>query len=466
MSALAVEHDPQLLIEDPPLLVAVARTYGPLRAVTPEQAPVIRAAVEHDRSLLPRWQRRGDGVHEWAEPHHYARGRMWVRAGRLGRDVSGHVHWREETFTEAPHVNWRTREHWLEVVVTAAIKLRPQALATRRGTVTAERFRDYCRQLSIHGHPGTGRRCIVRVDRLAELLGVSKSTVQRCQATAEDLGLVVVMVPARMLNMDETLRARQSGSAQRGLANDLALVIPDWLPRGAINRAPIIPVQNSHDTPTMRYPGAVEHLQQRGSFGPNTRSARRKEPAPPAPHQPETVESAADRPQAASRNANTDWKRPSGRSYDPHAMAVARELVDQLPWLRGVQPGRLEPALRRFVRCRRPWAARDVTAAIDDANQRLRRASMTQTLVKNPPALLAKYLRDFDPDADHPRAWMDLDAFNREPVSQIQARNRVLLEIHRDGGSGVADTETRTATAATIRDDLAARRAARHNPAE
>lgn len=433
-------------------VVALARSYGPLRAVSADQAPVVRAATEHNRHLLPKWQRHGDGIHEWAEPHHYSHGRTWIRTARPLAGPCGRVQWRRETYTGRPHVNWRSRDHWLDLVVPTAIKLRPDALHTRRGTVTADRLAAYCRELSKHANPSTGRRCIVRVDRLAELLGVSKSTVQRCQLAAEDLGLYVVTSPGRMLTAEETYQARRRGSCQRGMANDAALVVPSWIPHEAID-GPHPARRRGHDTPTSGGYSKSGNLLIPTSFSRQPRSAGRTEPPPAARHR---RKGSHPQPQTTPQEPQSGAPSAPQRVYDPLALDVARGLSQRLPWLRDTAPGRLEPMLRRFVRCRRPWAARDVVEAIDQINARLRRASMTHHLVKNPPALLASYLRDLDVDADHPRGWMDVEDLTRTPVSATQRRNQLLLEIHRQGGSaGLASSQTRAAALAQIRAELA-----------
>jgi hypothetical protein len=111
--------------------------------------------------------------------------------------------------------------------------------------------------------------------------------------------------------------------------------------------------------------------------------------------------------------------------YDPDALQLAVQLRWTLPWLRTASPGRLEPGLRRFVRCRLPWTARDLVDAIDTLNSRLGRASMTTGLIRHPAGLLASYLRGLDVDADHPRGG-DLDpSLDRpEPLSATQRANR------------------------------------------
>jgi hypothetical protein len=356
--------------------IATARRYGPLRSCTPRQAPVIRRAAPHDRSVLPRWQRGGDGVHYFAAPAAY----QGLRA-------------------------WRSRSHWLAVVVPLAIKARPEAM--ERHPVAEPTFTAYLQMLSLHAHQGTGRRCIVRPDRLAELLELSKRTVQRCQKLAEDLGLYVVVTPGRMLTETECYEARSHGSRQRGLSNEAALVVPTHLGWEAWRAAEPSPGEADVTPTSGRDPAGLTPHDTLSLAA----AATGAEPPPAAPrHQPQ-----GSRRQTRRRS----------RVYDPDALRLAVELRWTLPWLRTASPGRLEPGLRRFVRARIPWTGRDLVDAIDTLNTRLGRASMTAGLVRHPVGLLASYLRGLDVDADHPRAG-DLDPTLHwpQPLTRTQRANR------------------------------------------
>lgn len=462
----------------------VARRYGRLRRVTPEQADVVRRAAEYDRSVLPRWQRGGDGFHIVADPGAYA--------GLL---------------------SWRSREHWLDVVVPAAIAARPEVL---RDTVAPAMFALYARTLSLYAL-SNGRRCIVRPDRLAELMGVSEPTVHRCRRAAVRLELIALVFQGDMLNATQTWTCRQQGSRQRGLSNEYGLVVPSWLPHsaawtsnrragiaGEATRAPgsVLPLwRTPQSTPNPKHSlTPLPEVSTEGRYSsPSTvpsgtrcaqtaRSARGTEPPPAAlsredeqrdppsadgrrrrgaaPQPPQAPTEAVAGPAVASpvvRGPGRGSERPSAppesgaasgsrgaqprRSTDPAAMALARALIDALPWLAGTPAGRLERTLRRFAT--RPsgldWTAGDVIDAIEAMNRRLGRASMTRTLVRNPWGLLASYLRDLDPDADHPLAGVDLDdaairtRIAARPVERatgrtaaIRRRNAQLLAERRD----------------------------------
>ncbi len=403
--------------------VHTARSYGPLRSCTPPQAPMILLAAEVDRRVLPRWQRGGDGHHEWASAKDY-----------LGLP------------------GWTSRQHWLDVVVPAALRLRGESLERRQ--VSEHMFLQWCDAVSLHAHRRTGRRCIVRPDRLAELMGVAKRSVQRCQKAAEDLGLYVVVVPGRMLTEAEVRVCRVQGSRQRGLSNDAALVVPGWLHHEI--SMPDFVAEKSHVTPTSgKYRSSLK-VTTISSF--TQRSAGDTEPT-----------TSARRQQRGRRGASASQGPPSGsksrsrRVYDTEALALARELVLRLPWLAGTAPGRLEPSLRRFVKCRAPWTAGDLVTAIDARNRRLGRASMTREVVRQPLGLLATYLRDLDVDADHPLGpdYIPDPARPRRPLlSHTQVANQARAEAARTRAQ-VATPEHAAAAVAAIRSQLRAARVAR-----
>jgi hypothetical protein len=316
----------------------------------------------------------------------------------------------------------------------------------------------WCDTVSLYAHRRTGRRCIVRPDRLAELMGVSKRTVQRCQKVAEDLGLYVVIVAGRMLTFEEVRACREHGSRQRGLSNDASLVVPSWL--SSKIAMPEFRDQNSNVTPTSgRYRSAFK-LTVISSF--TERSAGRTEPTPSARQQTKSRSG----PQRASKrlrghqNVSTGPVQRRRRVYDHQALELAHELVLRLPWLSGIAPGRLEPSLRRFTNCRAPWTAADVCTAIDARNRRLSRAAMTKDIVRSPLGLLATYLRDLDPDADHPLGpdyVPDPAKPRRTALSRVQEANRQRVEaahMRRE----TASPEARDAAVAAIRADLRSRR--------
>lgn len=259
-------------------------------------------------------------------------------------------------------------------------------------------------------------------------------------------------------------------------------------PRRPARRAGLAAVAVDESVSTLTPPrrwslsDSISHF--RSSLRPNHAPQGQSEP-PPAARATRRgvgsrVKSGHARPQRGSQRAQAAADRPASaaartrRVYDPVALETARELVELLPWLAGVRPGRIETMLRRFVNASLPWTARDVVTAIDQLNKRLGRASMTRDVVKAPVALLASYLRGLELEADHPR--LDLaeeisaGAARGEAFSQRRRDNLALLERVREARAAGRDlaevlspatTAAAAAKASAIRDELAARRAAR-----
>lgn len=422
------------------MVVDRARGFGRLRRAAFDQAPTIRVAAAVDRRVLPRWQRDGDGHHEWAHPGAY-------------REVT----------------SWSSRVQWLDVVVPTAIRLRPDVLEQHH--VSAEMLQHWADTVSLFAHRTSGRRCIVRPDRLAELMQCAKRTVQRCQKAAEELGLYVIVTPGRMLTEEEVRRVRERGSRQRGLSNDAALAVPAWLQseilsrRSAHSKSDVTPTSGRALSPFRLTPVVPLEPRSAGETEPPSaaRQQRRGPGAPPrALRAPERPSGAAERP---SRGRTTPQRGPR-RVYDPDALQLARDLVGSLQWLTGVSPGRLEPGLRRFVRCRVPWSVLDIITAIDASNRRNGRAAMTRSRVKHPVGLLAKYLRDFDADADHPLGpdyRPDPTRPRRTALSPVQVANVQRLEDAR-ARRAAADPARAQEHAQAARDAIRAARPDPENP--
>lgn len=392
MSALMVETPPPLAFSpaEPALLVRAARAASRgLRLATPETAALLRAAGRLDKTVLPRWQPYGEGIHQWATPGAYTAGIHYERGTPVrvkGRNGWGWVTPRVAT-KRGPHIAWTSKAQWLTAVEAALDARGPEVLCVRTvgGTVAKvarATFLAYSAQLADHAHQPTGRRIIVRPMTLAQELQVHVKTVRRCQRILEDMGFYVVLTPGRMLTLDEKCAAYEKGSYQRGMANEAALVVPrEFSTTPAPPRSP----RTLNVPPTSGRYMRLKKLTVVSSLG-VVRGM--KEPPPAAPHQ--------------------ERGRHPNRVYDPAALDLARNLVLMLPWLTATPPGRLEPALRRFARSPLPWTARDVVDAIDQTNARMGRASMTRELVKQPVGLLNNYLRHFDPQADHPNPHLAL----------------------------------------------------------
>ncbi len=326
----------------PPVSVAEIRALYGRRSCTPERATLVRRLAAHDRGVLPRWHagEQRDGIHYRAAEGAYA--------GLLA---------------------WSGRQHFLAFVVPVAVACGRQEL--RAAGVSAGTFVLWARVESLYCQDQrTGRRCVVRPDTVAAVSGLHERTVQRCRAAAGVLGLRVAVFAGRMLTVTECVQARRRGCRQRGLSAEAAFTIPSPI-RGAVVAA----------TPT------------RGT--------------PPFPHNSpsntSTVTGSAEKTGAASP-PQPRQRRPR-RPRDRRPLILALGLAQLVPWLRTERPGRLAPALTRFATSDPGWTAQDVVQVIDAANARLGYTSLTETHVKTRPAVvLAWYLRDVDPVADHPRA--------------------------------------------------------------
>ena len=312
------------------------------RSCALEHAGTVRQLSRRDRSVLPRWHQddRGEenahrGVHVAAPAGAYA----GIRA-------------------------WNGREHWLTIVVPVAIAVHRDVL--RREQVSPDTFRLWAEVESGYAQDQrTGRRCIVRPATVASVMGMHVDVARTCRRVARRIGLQVVVLMGRMLNVDECTAARRRGSRQRGLSTETALTIPDPL-RLAVDSA----------SPTRGRPRTNKtHLE---IPFPHGLAAEKKEAAPPPP----STEAARHRRKCRQ---------------------VASDLVQNLPWLAGERPGRLAPALRPFVASEVPWSAQDVLDALGDLLQRNDRGAIRSDRIRTRPAvLLAALLRQLDPEADHP----------------------------------------------------------------
>lgn len=237
MSAAVVELEPTYdPYSDPHAVLAAARSYGPLRAVKPgEQAAIVREAVNYDASLLPRWQRGGEGVHALATPQDYAHGVHWIPTKTPVCAEDGRTYYVRKVASGVPHLPWRSRDHWLQVLLPEALDLRPE---TWRGVIARDEVIRIMTTATTIAHESTGRACIVRLDRLAELCDVSEQKIRRCWEVVRQLGLAVLMVPGRMLDANERYKAWQGGSRQRGLANEWSFVTPARAPRALMATTP------------------------------------------------------------------------------------------------------------------------------------------------------------------------------------------------------------------------------------
>ena len=256
-------------------------------------------------------------------------------------------------------IGWTSRNHYLLATVPAVVLARPEVLKAHH--VETATFMRWIARKSLYAQDRTsGRTVIVRPDTVAGLMVASESTAHRCQRAARELGLELVLLPGRMLTEIETYRARKAGSPQRGLSTVSAFVVPRWLQR------PVV-----HDTPT-RGTSITTSVADSHTFN-NTSGRPKSAPLRSAPHQ---------------RRQSPAWP-------------LAKELAEQAIFLRKCPPGRIAGQLRRYQTAPLPWRASQMLRAMDAVNVRLGYTSPVRAK-KAPWALLAWYLRQIDPVADHP----------------------------------------------------------------
>jgi len=338
---------PALVAAEPGRLgryAARARVVRTHRVCAGEDAGFVRTACLYDRAVLPRWHQDDRGDRNAHRGVHYAA----PAGGYAGIRV------------------WHGRQHWLTFVVPVAIALHRDLL--RMQELSPATFALWARVESGYAQDQrTGRRCIVRPDTVASVMGCQVNTVRKCRRIARRIGLQVVIVLGRMLSAAECWAARRRGSRQRGLSTEAAFTIPSPI---ALRRV--------SDTPTR---GPTAHPETHHPCPPlGGARAEQKEAAPP-PHR---------------------HRGSPGRSA---ARRLAADLVHTVPWLHSERPGRLVPALSRFAAGRPAWTAQDVLDAVQTIRERRGLVTtLTDIQIRTRPAVvLAAFLRQLDHHDDHPR---------------------------------------------------------------
>jgi hypothetical protein len=334
----------------PVTALAIRCLYGQ-RECTAETAHLVRSTGIYDRRVLPRWHAEDTG---WSNRH---RG----------------VHHRAPAGAYAHVRPWSGRARWLQEVLPLALtmfapELKAAGISARTFTRWAEVETMYC------ADQRTGRRCVVRPITVAKVAGLGKSTVQKCRALAEALGLRVVVFRGRMLTVDECTGARARGSRQRGLSSEAAFTIPQAVENQHQN--------TSTETPTRGMRASSEKSPSRSLTYRGTSAETKETASPPRPER-------------------------RRKCRDRRTVILARDLQAQVPWLRGSTLSAIIPTVHRFaVDPLMPWTAYDVITHMDGVNRRLGYTSLAQDFIRTcPAAVLAWYLRrdQVDPQADHPR---------------------------------------------------------------
>lgn len=341
--------------------VALWELYGQ-RECIPGTAYLVRHFGALDPGIKPRW-------------HHDDTG--WENRSR-----GTHSHAPEGAYA---HIRvWNGREDWLSFVVPTAMAFHADVLETEH--VTRATFTRWAEAESLYANPRTGRRCIVRPITVAKVAELGKSTVDRCRRVANKLGLRVVVLPGRMLKRSETWPGRERTSRQRGMSAETAFTASGVVDNLVLKQRIEVPTRG---VALLDSAGRSRGLTYRAASGESKETA-----SPPRPKR------------------RRKWR------YQP-AVTVARDLQALAPWLRGTRLGEI---IRVVHRCATdplmPWTAYDVVTHMDSVNRARGFTSMTQDHIRTTAAgLLGWYLRDVDPQADHPR----LNAFQSGTAAEQRA---------------------------------------------
>lgn len=364
----------------------------PWRALQPDNVRELRTLADADprgwRSKLPRWHK--TSAHRELTSGLYAMtGKAWV--WRYDPATGRREPVREGTTNRT---TWLSRDRFLNGVVPLVLA-EPGARETLRAhKVDRDTFRRFIRHETLYADQRTGRRVIVRAKTIAALMEVCERTVKRCRSAARELGLYATVYPGRMLKQLEQVQARYKGSAQRGLAAESAFIVPRSVGvKGSVS--------------CLHRGVRTGHFPTDGSSLVTLNTDGEKE-ATPSP-------------------LTKKRKRRASPGYQ-----LARAVVERLPFARNADPSRLAGMLHRFATSSTPWTAQDVVQHVDAVNARRGWSSITSPLELKAPAhgLLASYLRDTDPNADHPR--LDVFLADQRRADQLADRRRIDQEI-RDG---------------------------------
>ena len=311
--------------------------------------------------------------------------------------------------------SWGSRALWLRAL-ECLLRQRTDVLSHHH--VSAAAVTGYAEAVSAYAEQATGRRCIVANRCLRELTGLSDATADRARRVLDTLGLRVVVLAGRRLQLGECLQARSRGCRQTGFANEIALTIPAslWITLAA--EAPTL----FHEPPTIGNSAVTFQADVATSYPQDDNNAR----PPAAQHQPR-------------------GSAPKPRPTSPATDDLITGLHQRIPWLRGEQPTRLRPLLTKYADSPLRWTVHDIITTIDQRNQREGWTSLTTGYIRTrPAALLAFYLNGIDPQADHPRA-------------QDYLLPRQSAEEHLDTAPAATSDQVH-ATAAAVRDRLAQQR--------
>lgn len=330
--------------------VAIWELYGQ-RECIPGTAHLVRRFAPLDPDVKPRWHHDDAGWANRAKGTHY------------DAPAGSYAHIRA----------WSGRDDWLKFAVPTAMTVHADVLKALHLSRAA--FTRWAESESLYANPRTGRRCVVRPITVAKVAELGKSTVDRCRQAANKLGLRVVVQPGRMLTRDEIgwrPGDRHRVSNQRGLSAETALTTS-----GAVDN---LVLKSGIEVPTRgvaRLAGSsrFRRLTYHAASGESKETA-----APPRPN------------------------RRRKRGSQP-AVVVARDLRASVAFLRRCKLSEIIPVVHKCAtNALMPWTAYDVITHMDAVNRARGFTSITSAHIRTTPAaVLAWYLRDVDPQADHPR---------------------------------------------------------------
>ena len=275
---------------------------------------------------------------------------------------------------------WRSRTHWLDVVLPAAIE--HGRVVLRRHRIAPDTFARVMTAHAAHADDHTGRGAVPTVEHVQDLARCSERTVQRARAAARELGVGVEVFRGRHLTLDERIGAYDAGQTHRGWASVYALGCPLWLAHRL--RLPL-----AEGYPQLNAP-VVHGIGERGTppvGNPSRSTGREISRGSSAPRADERATRAASTSGGGSRRCPP--------RFNPRGLALAEQVRRRVSWVAGVHPGRLAPALTRFATAPVPWTAQELVAAVDRMLAG-RGWSVTAGRVRHPAPMLARLLRDLD----------------------------------------------------------------------
>lgn len=274
---------------------------------------------------------------------------------------------------------WRSRAHWLDTVLPAAV-LRGRGVL-RNHHIAPDTFVRIMAAHAQHADDDTGRGCTPTVEHLQTLAACSERTVQRARAAARELGVGVEVFRGRHLTLEERIEAYDAGRTHRGWTSVYALGCPLWLARHLG-----LPLAET-------YPQVTSAAGEKSVDSGTPPVGRSTQPSHSLKKIYSSAKNAEQRaPRAAQKPRPTEKRRTT--RFNPAAMALAMALQARIRTLATVHPGRLAPSLCRFALAPEPWTAAEVHAVLERVLKV--RGWTWLSAPDHPAAYLARLLREVD----------------------------------------------------------------------